>query len=443
MILNWSPAYFIARLIVISGIIGFYKKFQRNGEVNLPIGKPIIYAPNHQSAFMDPVLVATVRVKQIHFLVRADVFKKKTIKSIFKWLKMMPVYRQRDGKDSLEKNEEIFNNCYRILKHNQGLIMFPEGNQQNKKSLRGLKKGVSRVAFGAESKYDFSLDVQVIPVGVNYSHHTKMYSSCLINYGKPIAISDYKELYYENEGKAFNALKDKMQAEISKLIINISNKQYYDTIEECRLVCHKQLLKHAGLEKDDLTNEIAAGQHFIQKIEAWIPHNPEEAEKLKNNVASIKTKTESLKLKYHLFSADYYNNILSLLFLIVLAPIHLVGVLYNYLPFKLPEWLVKNKIKDDHFHSSIKMLGGSIIYFLYHMIVSNTILCVFGWEAGLACFIAMPFLGYFSLKYWVHFLKTTGKMRYNSMRKQKNSELMEILCLKSQISSTIDIIFSS
>jgi len=443
MILNWSPAYFIARLVVITGIIGFYKRFQRAGEANVPQNKPIIYAPNHQSAFMDPVMVATVRVKQIHFLVRADVFKKKAIKTIFKWLKMMPVYRQRDGKDSLEKNEEIFNNCHRILKHNQGLIMFPEGNQQNKKSLRGLKKGVARVAFGAESKYDFSLDVQIIPVGVNYSHHTKMYGSCLINYGEPIAVSDYKELFYENEGKAFNALKNKMQEEIGKLIINISNKEFYNTIEECRLISHKQLLKAAGFDEDNLVNEIAAGQHFIEKIEAWIPDNKEEAEKLKNNVASIKSKTKALKLRYHLFNSDHYKNFPSILFLLAFAPLHLAGVLYNYLPFKLPEWLVNSKIKDEHFHSSIKMLGGSIIYFLYNCILSNTVLAIFGWQWGLLCFTVMPFLGYFSLKYWVFYLKVTGRMRYNSMRKKNNNDLTEVLCLKSQISTTLDNIFSS
>ena len=75
MILRWSPVYFIAHLIVSTGVIGFYKKFRREGAHNIPRGKPVIYAPNHQSAFMDPVVVATVSKGQVHFLVRADVFK--------------------------------------------------------------------------------------------------------------------------------------------------------------------------------------------------------------------------------------------------------------------------------------------------------------------------------------------------------------------------------
>ena len=38
---KWSPIYFVARLIVTFGSMGFYKKFEANGQLNIPKDKPI------------------------------------------------------------------------------------------------------------------------------------------------------------------------------------------------------------------------------------------------------------------------------------------------------------------------------------------------------------------------------------------------------------------
>ena len=436
-----SPIYFIARLIVAFGSFGFYKKFESHGKSNIPNHKPIIYAPNHQSGFMDPILIASLRTRQTHFLVRADVFNTKIIIAIFKWLKMMPVYRQRDGKGGLEKNQEIFNQCYRILKKGNGLIIFPEGNQLNKKSLRILKKGIGRIALGAESKYNFELDVNIIPVGINYGHHTKMYSTALLNYGKPIPISKFKSLYQENEAKAINEIKKDLEAELKPLIINISNEDYYDTIEEIRLIYPELLHKKAGLNVSNLHAELIAGQMLIKVLEPWISSNESEAKNLKLIVDEIKTGTAELRLKYHLLNKERQAILTSVAFLLIGLPLHLVGLIFNYLPYKLPELFVNKKIKDPHFHSSIKMIGGSVAIFTYGIINAMVIGLVFGWQYALICFLCAPLLGLFSLKYWVRYLKTRGRVRYNILRKKKDNKLVEILNLKSQLATILEKVY--
>ena len=75
---------------------------------NVPKDDIIIYAPNHQNALMDALaILATVHTEPV-FLARADIFKKKMIEKILTFLRILPIYRIRDGKESLGNNDAIF-----------------------------------------------------------------------------------------------------------------------------------------------------------------------------------------------------------------------------------------------------------------------------------------------------------------------------------------------
>jgi len=149
----------------------FLKDVEVRGIEKIDPKKPIILAPNHQNALVDALLVATSIKQQPVFLARADIFEKPIIVKILRYLKMLPVYRIRDGFDTLKKNEDIFEQCVNFLGGKNTLILFPEGNHANKRHFRPLKKGLARIAFEAESKNDFNLGLQVIPVGVDYSNY--------------------------------------------------------------------------------------------------------------------------------------------------------------------------------------------------------------------------------------------------------------------------------
>ena len=68
---------------------------------------------------------------------------------------MLPIYRQRDGVDTIKMNEKTFDKCFDILANKGNLIIFPEGNHNYQKTLRPFKKGIARIALGAAEKYDF------------------------------------------------------------------------------------------------------------------------------------------------------------------------------------------------------------------------------------------------------------------------------------------------
>ncbi len=71
----------------------------------------------------------------------------------------------------------------------------PEGNHSRYRRLRTLKKGISRIVFLAEETNNFKLNIKIIPVGIDYSNYINFRSRLFINYGEPINVSDFYDIY--------------------------------------------------------------------------------------------------------------------------------------------------------------------------------------------------------------------------------------------------------
>ncbi|QLH32344.1 MAG: 1-acyl-sn-glycerol-3-phosphate acyltransferase [Cyclobacteriaceae bacterium] len=76
---------------------------------------PVIFVANHQNAFLDAVLIICSSHRNPWALARANVFKK-WANTLLTLIQMMPVYRFRDGFDTLRKNEVIMDQCASLLK---------------------------------------------------------------------------------------------------------------------------------------------------------------------------------------------------------------------------------------------------------------------------------------------------------------------------------------
>ena len=132
----WYLLYKIGYAIVITGIRSYFKNHQYDGKKSIPLNTGILYAVNHQNAFLDPIVIAGKTKEPTYFLTRADIFKKPLVAKLLSMIYMLPIYRQRDGVDTIKMNQKTFDTCYDVLKQNGNIIIFPEGNHHYKKSLR-------------------------------------------------------------------------------------------------------------------------------------------------------------------------------------------------------------------------------------------------------------------------------------------------------------------
>jgi 1-acyl-sn-glycerol-3-phosphate acyltransferase len=420
---NWSIIYKICYAIVRTGMRTYFKRYELHNFEQLPKDTGLLFAANHQNAFLDPIVLAAHLKKPVYFLTRADIFKKKLVNKILRKVHMLPVFRQRDGVDTVEKNKGTFNQCHDILYNKEHVLIFPEGNHNYKKNLRTpLKKGISRIALGAAEKYNFKMKLYIIPLGIDYSNHFNMNAEMLSTVGKPIDVSDYYQAYQKNPTDTINKLNKEIALQLEEIMLDIKDQENYQAIYN---LLHKFPIQS---KKKTISNKVNFQRELLQKIESIQCNNSEQYHLLINNIESLFQTTKKHSLRPYLFSKkekeqNSKNIIIGGALLFLLLPFHLIGLLINYLPYKSPVWFVQSKVKDIHFHSSLKLVLGVVFFGLFWGILLLFIGLVFGWKINLCFLASLPMLAFLNWRYWLLLIKTKARVNFSNL--SKNGKLKE------------------
>ncbi|MDD3526473.1 MAG: 1-acyl-sn-glycerol-3-phosphate acyltransferase, partial [Bacteroidales bacterium] len=146
---NYSLGYDLLRIHARLLHRLIHRRITVSGLENIPKDVALILAPNHQNALMDAMAVLLTVPPQPVWLARADIFGNPVINKILHFLKISPVYRIRDGKNNLSKNDEVFDLALRVLKNKRALAIFPEGMHTFRRQSAPHKKAIPRIAFMA------------------------------------------------------------------------------------------------------------------------------------------------------------------------------------------------------------------------------------------------------------------------------------------------------
>ncbi len=212
--------------MVKTGLFSYYERLKVVGLEHIPKDKPVLFLPNHQSALMDVLLIATDCGRKPYFLTRADVFSTSFLNRIFAYFRMLPIYRMRDGRETLSKNSLIFDQCAEILSKGDALVIFPEANHNLKRRFRPLSKGFTRIIIRSFEKYP-DLDIQLVPVGLNYKNAAHFPDSVAVIYGKPISA---RSLYDPEDLNASSlAITNKISTNLKRLTTHIPEQLDYDS----------------------------------------------------------------------------------------------------------------------------------------------------------------------------------------------------------------------
>ncbi|MCG2462269.1 lysophospholipid acyltransferase family protein [Flavobacteriaceae bacterium F89] len=207
----------------------YFKEIRVFGKRSVPKGKPVLFIANHQNALMDAMQVVVDRGICAYFMTRADVFEKPILRKIFTFLQMLPIYRIRDGKRNMVKNQEVFERCSQLLLDNNYVLIFPEGNHNLKRQVRPLSKGFTRILFSTLEKNP-GVDIQLVPVGMNYQSAAHFPDRCSHYFGKPIPVQEF----YDSEDLPGSALRirDRVQEELQTLTTHIGPElDYKSTVD--------------------------------------------------------------------------------------------------------------------------------------------------------------------------------------------------------------------
>ena len=131
----------IIRAYLRLGLFFYFKTIRVFNAEHIPKDKPVLFLANHQNALLDPLLIATNSERFSYYLTRAGVFKKQWVSKLLNQLRMLPVYRIRDGWSNLTHNNPIFEACSNLLHNKEAIVIFPEGSHNLNRTVRPLSKG--------------------------------------------------------------------------------------------------------------------------------------------------------------------------------------------------------------------------------------------------------------------------------------------------------------
>ena len=428
---DYSRAYAVLRHYVDAVLKLSYKRIRYIGTENIPTDGAVIYAPNHANALMDALIILAMDSKPKVFVARADIFRNPFLAKAFKFLKIMPIMRMRDGINEVKKNNETIEKSVDVLKDKIPFCIFPEGQHLAKHSAQPLSKGIFRIAFQAmELMGDTPL--YIVPVGLQYGNFFRFRSTVRVEVGKPINVGEFLKTHAElTPQEQMNVLKEDLSGRIKSLITYIPDDENYNaTYEVCAAGMKPQRMEMVKAAKVRGINRkfahFQANKALLEKIGAMKESQPEKFGKLMElgNEAYAERTSKEISLSSITNRFGFKQRRLGFLFSLLLLPYSIPASLL-VLPINLACAKIFTLLKDYAFRNSVRFIFNLIVWPLLMIIYAAVAFSLAPWEyalAGVLLFLPAPIVAH---EMWRMF-----RLERSDMKLMRNKKLR---CIYDQI----------
>ena len=395
-----------------------YRRFEVHGKELLPKDGAMVFGVNHSNTLMDAlVLLASNNIRKV-FIARGDIFKNPVVAKILNFLRILPIFRIRNGVAAVRNNDETLNKAVDVLHDHVDLYLFPEGTHRTKHSLMRMGKGLFHIAVDANKQFGNQSPVYIIPAAIEYGDYFRFRSTAMINFGQPINVTEFlKNTTEENEAVTINRLKDRLHDEISKLFTYIPDDEDYDAIWE--IVKMKNEKRAGGLYQKMLRNRAT-----VDKVLKFREEHPEEAKNLFGRVNDFAKERVRQKISVISTAKKYplLNSLWKLALLIVGLPYFVASAIVN-LPVWLTTLIIRGKLKDPAFGNTVSY-GVELVLFPIIFIVGTILFfCHLPWMWALAGTVLLYFSYVLFVDYCELLRRTVSDIRWTfkkKLRKQYN-----------------------
>ncbi|MBR1514208.1 MAG: 1-acyl-sn-glycerol-3-phosphate acyltransferase [Bacteroidales bacterium] len=393
-----------------------YRRFEVHGKENVPKDSAVIFGVNHSNTLMDAlVLLSSNNVKKV-FIARGDIFKNPVIAKILHFLRILPIFRIRNGVAAVRQNDDSLNKAVDVIHDNVDLYLFPEGMHRTKHSLLRLSKGLFHIAVDANKQFGDQKPVYIVPTAIEYGDYFRYRSTAMIQFGQAINVTEFlKSTTEENEAANINILKERLHDEISKLFTYIPDDEDYDAIWE--IVKMKNEKRAGGLYKKMLRN-----RSTVANVLKYREEQPEEAKDLFQKVLDFATERKRQKISVMSTAKrkPLVNSLWKLAVLLVGLPYFAASAIVN-----LPTWvttlIIRSKLKDPAFGNTVSFGVRFVLSPLIFIVGTIILFCNLHWPWALLGTVILffsyrVFVDYCELsRRWISDVRWTFK---NQLRKQ-------------------------
>ncbi len=423
----------------------FFRRIEISGKENIPSEGPIIFVANHPNTLMDPLLIASLTKQRIGFVANASIFVNGFVSSIFRHFHVIPIFRKEDiKKGEKPDNRKSFVKCHEYLAKKGSLLMFPEGTSHYELKLREIKTGTARIALSYEELNGFNGKLRIIPIALDYSDAIQFRSIVAVTICQPIEVEVYKKDYERNEFEAVLQLTENIRKEFAEIVPQTSGKeqenflvkahQFYTTFYSPTTT----LLK-SPKQSLELRTQVSRALHFLKKRNSELYHDTQSKlleffrilkdEKIDLSVVSVKNIN-----KFNLLVITGY-----FLKFLILFPLYLAGLLFNYIPYIVPAKIFKALKLDIEYRAPVQMIIGLISFPLYYGLIITLFRVFISIELwhSLILLAIMPVLGYVSMYFYTELKRFIKLWRYKFLigtsKKQEIDNLTSAILLNIEV----------
>ena len=359
-----------------------FSKISIVGTENIPNDGAVIFAPNHTNAFMDAFTVLKVARRPVVFVARADVFRNPIAAKIFRFFKIMPIMRMRDGRENLKKNDRIMQAAVEVLRAGVPFGIFCEGTHRMKHSILPLVKGIFRIALQTDEALQGEMPVYIVPIGIEYGNYTRYRSTISVQVGKAFNVSDFNTQHQDkSQPELMNLMRDELTERISSLYHCVPDDADYDAILDICYVRNQKvnLQPNASAQHPDALKPnspyctMLKNRAIVDDLQHLKNTNPSEYQAL----ITIANQFATLRRKLNISDETLYGNpttktlLFRALYLILTLPYFLFSAIID-LPVSLITWLLFHFIiEDGAMKNSLRLV---IILFIYPFIIIGLVL---------------------------------------------------------------------
>ena len=382
----------------------FFRRLAVTGSENVPRTGPVLLVVNHPNSLVDPLLVLGLAPRRVVFLAKEPLFRIPIIGTLTRAMGSIPVYRRMDGADT-SQNRKTFEKVWQELARGGAIALFPEGTSHSDPKMRPFKTGTARMALGAAS-LNPGPAVQIVPGGLYYTAKVRFRSSALLCFGAPITVQS-EPLGADGEPvpESVRALTARLEDALGAVTIQA------DEEEAVKLVTRAERIFSSasgpGTRDRDLKRQFEIRQRLLRGYTQLRTQIPERIATLEGMLTRYDAELtaagmapENLLESRLTIGMVVKNASIAIATLAMLAPLAIVGIAVNIVPYQLLIPLITRVVKVERDVLATTKIFAALAAFP----VVWTVFSFFVWKRwgiwiASAAWIAMPCTGFAALRF--------------------------------------------
>jgi len=189
----------------------FFATVEVEGIDNVPLDRPVMYAANHHSGLIDPLMIIAASPRPLRPIGKSTLWKIWPLRPFLSAADVIPIHRTTDGGGD---NTNSFAAVTAALVEGEAIAIFAEGTSHDGPGLERIKTGPARMALDAVAA---GAEVSLVPVGLIFEDRERFRSDAVVRFGAPIDVAALHHGASSDDRDAVRALTDQLDSALAEV----------------------------------------------------------------------------------------------------------------------------------------------------------------------------------------------------------------------------------